>query len=90
MNKSLIGGKIGTIYCCAPTFAEDIALISNNPVELQMMINIVSDFSKREGYTLQQAKSVIVRIKTATKSKVEKDFWTINEEPMPIVQIHLI
>lgn len=87
LNESDIGGHIGTVNCCAPTCADDIALISNNPIELQMMINIVSDFSKREGYTLQPAKSVIIPIKTTNKPiEIEKDFWTINEEPMPIVQ----
>jgi hypothetical protein len=35
------------INCYAPTCADDVALISNNPLELQTMIDIVVDFSKR-------------------------------------------
>jgi hypothetical protein len=51
--------QIGNINCCAPTCADDVALISNNPLELQTMIDIVVYFSKREGYLLQPTKLYI-------------------------------
>jgi hypothetical protein len=56
LSNSGLGGTIGNINCCAPTCADDVALISNNPLELQSMIDIVVDFSKREGYLLQPTK----------------------------------
>jgi hypothetical protein len=52
----------------APTCADDVALISNNPLELQTMIDIVVDFSKREGYLLQPTKSVVLPVKSKCKS----------------------
>ncbi|CAG2195798.1 unnamed protein product [Mytilus edulis] len=55
-----IGGHIGNISCCAPTCADDVAIIANNPIELQTLVNIAVNFSRREGYTLQPTKSVIL------------------------------
>ena len=68
LSNSGLGGKIGNINCCAPTCADDVALISNYPLELQTMIDIVVDFSKREGYLLQPTKSVVLPVKSKCKS----------------------
>ena len=68
LSNSGLGGKIGDINCCAPTCADDVALISNNPLELQTMIDIVVDFSKREGYLLQPTKSIVLPVKSKCKS----------------------
>jgi hypothetical protein len=57
-----MGGKIGNINCCAPTCADDVALIANNPFDIQTMVDIAVDFSKREGYLLQPQKSVLIPI----------------------------
>jgi hypothetical protein len=56
----VLGGKIGNINVCAPTCADDVALIAYNPLDIQTMVDIAVDFSKREGYQLQPAKSVIL------------------------------
>ena len=34
-----VRAKIGSIKCCAPTCADDIALIGSNPQDIQTMIN---------------------------------------------------
>ncbi|VDH96186.1 Hypothetical predicted protein [Mytilus galloprovincialis] len=87
LSNSGLGAKIGNINCCAPTCADDIALISNNPFELQNMINIAVDFSQREGYLLQPQKSVVLPIKTCNKMlDVEQGFWKLKNIDMPIVQ----
>ncbi|CAG2213827.1 unnamed protein product [Mytilus edulis] len=61
-----IGGHIGNISCCAPTCADDVAIIANNPIELQTLVNIAVNFSRREGYTLQPTKSVILPVNTSS------------------------
>ncbi|VDI14872.1 Hypothetical predicted protein [Mytilus galloprovincialis] len=87
LSNSGLGAKIGNINCCAPTCADDIALISNNPFELQNMINLAVDFSQREGYLLQPQKSVVLPIKTCNKMlDVEQGFWKLKNIDMPIVQ----
>jgi hypothetical protein len=86
LSNSGLGIKIGNINCCAPTCADDVALISNNPLELQTMIDIVVDFSKREGYLLQPTKSVVLQVKSKCKSmEINEGFWKLNDCNMPIV-----
>jgi hypothetical protein len=80
-----VGAKIGSIKCCAPTCADDIALTGNNPQDIQTMINIAYDFSQREGYSLQPTKSVILPVKTCNKISHEDETWTMNNNSMPIV-----
>lgn len=63
LGDSGIGGKIGNINVCAPNCAGDVALIAHNPMDIQTMVDIAVDFSKREGYQLQPAKSVILPVK---------------------------
>ncbi|VDI52056.1 Hypothetical predicted protein [Mytilus galloprovincialis] len=33
LSTSGLGGRVGNINCCAPTCADDVALVSNNPLE---------------------------------------------------------
>ncbi|CAC5392641.1 unnamed protein product [Mytilus coruscus] len=72
--------------CCAPTCADDVALTSNNPLELQTIIDISLDFSKREGYLLQPTKSVVIPVKICRKFlEIEDGFWKLNGKNMSIV-----
>jgi hypothetical protein len=83
MRYSGVGTKIGSIKCCAPTCADDIALTGSNPQDIQTMINIAYDFSQREGYSLQPTKSVILPMKTSNKISHEDETWTMNNNSMP-------
>ena len=88
LSNSGLGGKIGNINCCAPTCADDVALIANNPFDIQTMVDIAVDFSKREGYLLQPQKSVVIPINTCTKSKmleINDGYWKLDGKDMPIV-----
>jgi hypothetical protein len=50
------------------------------------MIDIVVDFSKREGYLLQPTKSVVLPVKSKCKSmEINEGFWKLNDCNMPIV-----
>jgi hypothetical protein len=50
------------------------------------MIDIVVDFSKREGYLLQPTKSVVLPVKSKCKSmEINEGFWKLNNCSMPIV-----
>ncbi|VDI27647.1 Hypothetical predicted protein [Mytilus galloprovincialis] len=79
-----LGGKIGNINCCAPTCADDVAIIATNPLEIQSLVDIAVDFSRREGYLLQPTKSVILPVRTTTKTiETEEGFWNMDDKPMP-------
>jgi hypothetical protein len=88
LSNSGLGGKIGNINCCAPTCADDVALIANNPFDIQTMVDIAVDFRKREGYLLQPQKSVVIPINTCKKSKmleINDGYWKLEGKDMPIV-----
>ena len=82
-----LGGKIGNINVCAPTCADDVAFIAYNPLDIQTMVDIAVDFSKREGYQLQPATSVILPVKSKIKTiETNEGFWKIdNNKIMPVV-----
>jgi hypothetical protein len=78
LSNSGLGGKIGNINCCAPICADDVVLIANNPIDIQTMVDIAVDFSKREAYLLQPQKSVVIPINTCQKSKkVRNKRWLL-------------
>ena len=88
LSNSGLGGKIGKINCCAPTCADDVALIANNPFDIQTMVDIAVDFSKGEGCLLQPQKSVVIPINTYKKSKmleINDGYWKLDGKDMPIV-----
>ena len=39
------GISIGSIYCGAPMYADDLAVIADSEAELQFMLNIVSSYA---------------------------------------------
>jgi len=81
---SNLGGKIGSICCCAPICADDIALACDNPIDLQSLVNIVYDYSQREEYMLQPQKSVILPVNTNNKISFDKEEWFMNDNIMPV------
>ena len=50
-----------------------------------MLIDIVVNYSKREGYTLQPTKSVILPVKSQKLVDMGSEFWTINNNNMPVM-----
>jgi hypothetical protein len=85
LDDSGLVGKIGNINVCAPTCAADVALIAYNPLDIQTMLDIAVDFSKRE-YQLQPAKSVILPVKSKIKTIVANEgLWKIDNRIMPVV-----
>ena len=54
------GVKVGEVYCGAPMYADDLALIAESPDELQAMLNIVSRYALRWRYQLNPEKSIIM------------------------------
>ena len=86
LDDSGLAVKIGNINVCAPTCADDVALIAYNPLDIQTMVDIAVDFSKREGYQLQPAKSVILPVKSKIKTiETNESFWKLDNRIMPVV-----
>ena len=68
VERSGYGASIGTVFCGVPTCADDMLFISDDPDELQLMLDMGFDYSSMENYLLQPVKSGIV-VAEANKRK---------------------
>ena len=59
LTSSACGAQIGTIPCGAPTCADDVAVAANSPENLQVLLDIASQYSHREHYQLQPTKCAV-------------------------------
>ena len=62
------GVFIESIHCAAPTCADDIALLATSPLDLQIQIDMVKQYSLMERYELQPSKSCVLPVKPKTPS----------------------
>ena len=60
LRASGYGAKVGEVYCGAPMFADDLALIAKSLDELQAMLNIASSYAIRWRYQLNPEKSAVM------------------------------
>ncbi|CAC5362389.1 unnamed protein product [Mytilus coruscus] len=71
LMKSRVGMKIGNIYTGTPTCADDIALLSDDIEELQIMLNTVLRNAKQDRVTIHPTKTnavIINKGKTVRKN----------------------
>ncbi|VDI59356.1 Hypothetical predicted protein [Mytilus galloprovincialis] len=64
LDRADIGAKIGNISVVAPTCADDIALLASNKHEIQALLDIVHDSTKRDLVTINPNKSDLVPLTT--------------------------
>ena len=80
------GASIGSIRIPAPTCADDVTVMSEEPpCGLQSVINISKDSSQLDGYSLQEIKRVIVMM-DSIKTYPESESWTLGSKIMPITE----
>ena len=60
LDHSGLGARIGEVFCGAPMYADDLALVASSPEELQAMLDIVSHYASQWRYRLNSSKSVIL------------------------------
>ena len=85
LQQSKLGAKMGEIYCGAPAYADDLALVASSPEELQKMLDIVHAYSNKWRYRLNPSKSKIM-IFGAAKPKSLGVNVTLNGQPLEIVE----
>ena len=61
LNNTNVGGTIGDIIVCVPGCADDVAVQSNNPHDLQMLVNGFKLNSDTHRCIRQPQKSVVVK-----------------------------
>lgn len=62
-----LGYKLGNISINNTACADDIALMSDNPQDAQILVNMATDFAFMEGYELQPTKSVMINVQAKGK-----------------------
>ena len=80
------GCQIGNITVNAVACADDVALLSNNPTELQFLVNLATQYSSKHHYNLQPQKSVIIPVKSTLQKKNSHQINVqLNGQEMPII-----
>jgi hypothetical protein len=80
--------RIGNIKNNNTGCADDVALISQDIYDSQIMVNMAVDFAKSEGYEFQPQKSVVIDIIEKNKKKtntVKEIHLKMGDKPMPNV-----
>lgn len=60
LSASGLGVHISDIYCGAPMYADDLALVTCSPSDLQAMLSMVHGYARKWHYQLNETKSVIM------------------------------
>ena len=60
LTASGCGAHIGNVYCGAPMYADDLALISSSEADLYLMLSMVSDYALLWRYHFNAAKSAVL------------------------------
>ena len=60
LEQSGLGVKIGSVYCGAPMYADDLALIASSAEELQAMLDIISKYTTKWRYRINPLKSKVL------------------------------
>ena len=85
LENAKIGCTIGGTFFGAPMQAEDLSLISSAKSDMDKMLNICNNYSKRWGYELNPSKSNILVFgeskQTQKRLSKERD-WSISNSPI--------
>ena len=56
-----VGAHLGSLYCGIPTVADDVTLVSNDPNELQVLLNVQSSFANKQRFIISTKKSCVLQ-----------------------------
>ena len=84
LRDNNIGAKIGTTFIGCPTVADDIALISYHPENLQHALHIVHNETRRDKVTINSTKSDVVIVNGGRNRQTQT--WTLGKQEIEEVQ----
>ena len=92
LTTSGLGVSIDTIYCGAPMYADDLALVADSPEELQAMLNIVCTYAGKWHYNLNAGKSFVMIFGESpcsrTHARSSRNWYLGNEEVEEADEVH--
>ena len=68
-TSSNLGISVGDIYCGAPMYADDLALLADSPETLQAMLDIANDYATKWRYSFNASKSVVLVLGETSRSR---------------------
>ena len=81
-----MGHRIGNININSTACADDIALVSENPDQAQVLINMAYDYAYMEGYELQPTKSVVLNISQKQNNRKNSTTFTMGPHKIPAIE----
>ena len=84
LEMSGAGLTMGEIYLGAPTVADDVLLLSNSSLDLQHMLDIVSEYSSLHRYNTHPTKSEVCVISREPEFLPALKEWHISDVKLPI------
>ena len=91
LSSSGYGVWIDEVFCGAPMYADDLALISESEADLQHMLDIVSAYAADWRYELNALKSAVLVIGESKNSRVllrQSRRWYVSGETIPEKDSH--
>ena len=85
LERNRIGYHIGTSYTGCPTCADDLALLSDNILELQIMTDIVNRHAKQDRVTIHPEKSNAVVLSKSSSFKRDSFMLNLDDRNIPLV-----
>ena len=86
LSTSSFGVSIEGVFCGAPMYADDLALIGTSEVDLQNMLDIVSSYALMWHYELNAQKSAILVLGESSVSRQRnrsRREWTVGGDVIP-------
>ena len=92
LSASKIGASISDIYCGAPMYADDLALVAGSQGALQSLLDMVDRYGRKWRYSLNSSKSVIMVLgeaaRTRERERCQREFRLGEEEVLEVDEQH--
>ena len=84
LRSACLGVHIGHLYLGIPSCADDVLLLSNLPSEMQAMLNVNSEYSKRHKYEIHPTKSTVAPLYQPKSKQTTQEEWNLAGNSGPI------
>ena len=88
LKEKNLGCHLFNHYAGVIVLADDVALVSTSPSDLQEMLNITHEYTKTWRYRINPTKSSIVIFNDKTHNPSPPHSWTLGSEPIHLSKQH--
>ena len=84
LRSAGLGVHTGHLYLGTQSCADDVLLLSNLPSEMQAMLNVNSEYSKRHKYEINPTKSTVTPLNQPKSKQTTQEKWNLAGNRVPI------